>query len=961
MQSYKYFLTLLLSCLLNIFNASSQGFAGVNNFSKDSYSAGAQNWVARQDDLGKLYIGNRDGMLQFDGLRWHIYYLPNYTTVRALSFDSDTKRIYAAGSEEFGYFSYSPLSFSLKYTSLLDKFEGERPPFSEIWNILSLDNNVWFQADNYMFCFADDKVVSYPISGRISASAIINSHLYIGLEDGRILQFNGNGFKPLNNTTPLAGKKIVALLPFGLNDILVATAFNGLYLYNGNETTQFVTDINSFLIENQLFCATHNGDSYVFGTVNHGAVIVNFKSGKAQYINKDTGLQNNTILNISFDKADNVWLCLDNGLDYVINNTAVTNLINRNNSIGAGYASIVKGNRIYYGTNQGLFSTAYPYTSSPLPISLNRDLQGQIWSLSPVGNGFFIASDAGVYIFDGTSFKKIEGIPGTYKVAVLGRNPDKAIASTYEAFYLLARENGQWKNLGHIEGYNDIGGHFLLDNNDDIWLPHWRKGVYRLRLNDDATKFVDSRIFNHSSGLPSDQNNAVAFVDNNLIFTTEGGFFRMQNKQIIPDENLNKLFWTGAPGIIRQLPDKSIAFIDNYGLSIATKGKNNEYSVSTRDEGMLRGKIIPGFTDLNFISPSEIIISTQDGFSNISNAGDVSHDWVPKPFVSSIYANNDSLVYTSPLLPLEKEEVSLPYDLNSLRFEFAYPDFNMADKVEFSSYLENYDNDWTPFSSQSTREYTRLSNGDYILHLRVRNSSTGEIIESKFHVRIMPPWYFTAIAKLFYFLVGTIIVFLLIRIIKKKIVAAQHRLELKKEKELEELKRRTQQDALVKDYEIANLKAEQLEQDVKHKTQELNNTTINLARKNEILTDIASQISTIQKIAEGDGGNAAIQRQLAKIQSSIEKNISKDDDWKAFTHNFDIVYGDYTKRLIERHPNLSPSDKRLCCYIRMGLSSKEIAPLINISYKSVEMARYRLRKKINLPSEASLTDYLLNI
>lgn len=64
---------------------------------------------------------------------------------------------------------------------------------------------------------------------------------------------------------------------------------------------------------------------------------------------------------------------------------------------------------------------------------------------------------------------------------------------------------------------------------------------------------------------------------------------------------------------------------------------------------------------------------------------------------------------------------------------------------------------------------------------------------------------------------------------------------------------------------------------------------------------------------------------------------------------------------MERHPTLTAADKRLCCYIKMGLLSKEIAPLINISYKSVEMARYRLRKKIDLPPETTLTDYLCNL
>lgn len=75
-------------------------------------------------------------------------------------------------------------------------------------------------------------------------------------------------------------------------------------------------------------------------------------------------------------------------------------------------------------------------------------------------------------------------------------------------------------------------------------------------------------------------------------------------------------------------------------------------------------------------------------------------------------------------------------------------------------------------------------------------------------------------------------------------------------------------------------------------------------------------------------------------------------------YRHDIVYGDYTRRLQDTYPQLTSSDIRLCCYIKMGLSSKEIAPLINISFKSVEMARYRLRKKLGLETSTSLSDYL---
>lgn len=281
--------------------------------------------------------------------------------------------------------------------------------------------------------------------------------------------------------------------------------------------------------------------------------------------------------------------------------------------------------------------------------------------------------------------------------------------------------------------------------------------------------------------------------------------------------------------------------------------------------------------------------------------------------------------------------------------------------MEFSSYLENYDSDWSPYSHDATREYTRLAEGDYVLHVRAHDIQSDTVTETSLSVSIAPPWFRTVWAKAAYTVLALLLILGGYLFLRRWMRDARRQLEQRKEKELENLRRQAEQEALVKDYEIATLKSEQLEHDIKHKSQELSSTTMNLIRKNEIINDIASKIAKIQETPGIDSGVPGISRQLAKIQASIEENISHDDDWKTFTRNFDVVYENYTKRLMERHPTLTAADKRLCCYIKMGLSSKEIAPLINISYKSVEMARYRLRKKIDLPPETTLTDYLCNL
>lgn len=93
----------------------------------------------------------------------------------------------------------------------------------------------------------------------------------------------------------------------------------------------------------------------------------------------------------------------------------------------------------------------------------------------------------------------------------------------------------------------------------------------------------------------------------------------------------------------------------------------------------------------------------------------------------------------------------------------------------------------------------------------------------------------------------------------------------------------------------------------------------------------------------------------------IDKSLNKNDDWEMFKEAFNNADQKFLKKLKKIHPNLSPNDIKLCAYLRLNLSSKEIAPLLNISVRSVEIKRYRLRKKLGLIPEDNLVNYILEL
>ncbi len=141
------------------------------------------------------------------------------------------------------------------------------------------------------------------------------------------------------------------------------------------------------------------------------------------------------------------------------------------------------------------------------------------------------------------------------------------------------------------------------------------------------------------------------------------------------------------------------------------------------------------------------------------------------------------------------------------------------------------------------------------------------------------------------------------------------------------------------------------------KRQEYNNILMNISDQRKFLEDVSQQISRL--IGEKDVDKR--DRDLRELSAKLKQRMS-------FTREIDDFYGkieqthkDFIVKLTERFPDLTPKEKRLTILLRLGLSSKEIATLMNISPKSAEIARYRLRKKLGLKARENMYEFLTNL
>jgi hypothetical protein len=228
-------------------------------------------------------------------------------------------------------------------------------------------------------------------------------------------------------------------------------------------------------------------------------------------------------------------------------------------------------------------------------------------------------------------------------------------------------------------------------------------------------------------------------------------------------------------------------------------------------------------------------------------------------------------------------------------------------------------------------------------------------------ITILPAWYETTFMICLYVILAIIALKYIILQLKKR--AERGLLALRKEEErkakIQEAKRLIEKER--NDRELAEMKTAQLNMELKHKSSELSDSTINLIHKNDLLQSLDEEMKDLLETLKYKEYESKIAQKIQNIRKVLSKNLNEDDNWDTLERNFNLVYDGFIDELIRRFPDLNIVDRKLCAYLRMGLRSKDIASLLNTSTRSIETARYRLRKKLDLDAGDNIITFLTSI
>ncbi|MCD8313956.1 MAG: hypothetical protein LUC24_07335 [Bacteroidales bacterium] len=928
------------------------GYPYVTNFSKSDYKAGTQNWDISQNRSGFMYFANNSGLLEYDGVRWDCRPIGNHTNVRSVCCDEDSGRIYAGAFAEFGYYEPDETGI-MTYISLTDSFAGIEG-MTEIWNIHRLGGEIYLQDDSRIYRYNGTSVEVIDAGAKINCSAVVDGTLYVACRDRGLLCLRGSELVMVESGVRFRGRKISAILPYQNRRILVATEFDGLYSLSGGRLTRIRPDLDARFRSAQVFCAAIAGERIAVGTVSDGVFVISPDGGSEDvHLSAYSGLRNKSVLSLFFDRSGNLWAGLDSGIGFIDIQSPVTSLLGSGRVVGSGYTSATVGGRLYLGTNQGLYwmeRSAVDGMDADERVSQVGGISGQVWSLTRVGDDLLCGQDGGLYEVEGDTSRKILGIDGVWNVCSWQGRNDLALGCSYSGLFFIEKKDGHWRLRNFLKGFGESSMTFVPTDDSRIWLHHWMKGLFRLTLDEAADSVVTVDYYDSRSGFPTDMNNMVNRLDNGLVFSSEGGFYEFDGERMRPSERLNSMF--SAPPVatkVLESPYGDLLFLSGSMQTIALRDRTG-YDIDTLSLKSIQDERIPGFDHVNWLDRDRFIINTENGFSLVYLAKKrdrtVEADGVV--VIKEVYpvGRPDSPVYGSREALRDEEvfsrRIRLKHRDNSLVFEFVAPQYGRTADVQYSYFLEKYEKDWSEWTPDNTKSYTKLPGGNFTFHVRARSAYLPDISESAFSFTVLPPWYYSSAAICTYVLLGLMLIVLTFRM-------AQER-----------LRRRTEAVRAEKEEEIMELKQQSLENDLKHKSQDLADSTMNLIRKNDILIRIKNNLDKVYSDVESQESRDSTLKRIRKLREDIVDNIEHDNDWQRFSQNFDTVYEDYLKRLKKSFPQLTVRDLRLCSYLKMDLSSKDIASMLNMSVRSVEMARYRLRQKMGLSRDTNLTDLLQN-
>ncbi len=923
----------ILACISS--QLSSQELPGIQNYTPKDYEGEYQNWDISQSISQNIFIANHTSLLEFNGNQWQRYKLPNPSIIRSVEVVGE--KIYTGSYREFGYWKKDGTG-KLVYTSLSEKLKTSLGEDEEFWDILVLENWALFQSLDriYIYDFQEDSFKIIEATSKKAKLHLVNNRVFFQIFKKGLFTIEKGKALLVSDHPTLKNQSIIGY--YELQDkVLLLMEDAHFHVLDNNSLVPWPTSIDRINLKIYSSIKLRDG-SFMLGSIANGLYQLSADGKLMRNINQTKGLNNNTVLSLFEDAEQNVWLGLDNGISVINMHSPFNEYMDKQGNLGLVYTAIQHKGYLYLGTNQGLFAKRINTSDT---FQLIEGTAGQVWNLQLVHSTLFCGHNSGTFAVKGTSAELISDFPGTWGIKAIDHDDGLILQGNYNGLSVLEYKKGSWSLRNTIEGFS-ISSRFFEVDSLNVVVNHEQKGLYFLELDENMERvasILNTPRMGHGSNLFN--------FNGKLYHKAHNGIYKFHNDKKAPvlDTVLSKMVFTSQdPPISIIIPDsigQKLWFFTNNAIKyISQSPLSGKLSVSSihmpSDLGSNLG--VTGFENISRITDNKYLIGSSNGYVtlDLEKIANADHTVV----INTIYHGNYQNIASRTALDTLG---TFTYSHNNIQFRYNVPEFDKFREVRYQYRLLGLYDNWSEWSEISETTFNNLPFGEYEFNVRAQVGNNKSKNVASYEFLIQRPWHLSNIAILLYFL-GLIFLFTTVhKLYKRKYRKKQEFIISRNQKELERRK-------LEEKERIAQILNEKLQNEIEGKNRELAISTMSILRKNKFLSYIKSHLNNIP----GKDKN------IRYVIKEIDQNIHSEDDWKFFEDAFNNADKDFLKRIKTRHETLTPNDLKLCAYLRLNLSSKEIAPLLNISVKSVEMKRYRLRKKFDLPHQDNLIDYILN-
>lgn len=931
----------------------------ITQYSRNDFNADPQFWSMCENKAGTIFFGNNDGVIIFDGEHWQKLNLPNNSSVRSL--EIDTKGVvYAGGYNEVGTLQKNK-NGKYFYKSLMEELQLEAKNIENIWDIKAVDNRVLCRSFNELIIISNKIATHIPANTSFIYSSLIGKDYYIQDSNYGILKLGPKGNEPYMAFAKeqYHNEEIVSILPGNFTGNIMVITKQG-NIYEGSPTTGNLKLLNNVFTGMQRDYVSSviryvNGDLFI-GTLSNKIIMANRKGEIIQSPAIFQDLQDAVIHKLYMSADGNIWALENNGLAYIDFKSPYTYLFNK----ASVYDALVSKDNLYLATNQGVY---YSYFNSRNASSTHNfkkaaNLHGQAWSTQDLEGDIIVSHDNGLFRIEAGNAVKIGTVTGFWKVTPIKSKPHFYLASHYNGLYLLEKKDGQWLLHEKLTGFDESARDILpADEPYSYWVCHGYKGVFRIRINPSYTRVSSVDHYTNKNGLESSFNVNVTRWNNEVVFTTNTGIYKFDVKQnkFIPHTKLNSILDPSKNTRKLMQSGNKTWFVQNDEAGyFYTADKNPELY---KDLFLnLKGSFNRGMESIVTLAGNNVLFGTTTGLFLYTIANPGSSSGVNTELTQISYSRDQQFN----LLPLNNRKGDpevLPNQTDILRFEFAAPKMTHGTEVQYSYMLENVDKNWSIWQNIAYKEYTHLRPGTYVFKVRSRNTAGLLGKEAAYQFTILPKWYQTNLAYALYLILSILSIISIIRYIKRRIERDHENTKTEALKAKKMLELELEQLKLQRDKEQINKDRIHLQEEVLNNSKELANYTMLLIKKKDIFNEITTDLKELKDYVKNDDSR----KKLFQIFQKLNTHKIGEEYLEVFDVNFEKVHHNFFEELKKLNPTLTKRELRLCAFVKMNLTNKEISPLLNISLRGVENARYRIRKKLEVAHEDNFVSFLENI